>query len=801
MIGKRNKKKNKDLRKSIGDKSFGLTEINRAKPKARLVSTRSKSKREKERRDAQREQQRKNISDSLATPANLKSKNSKLEYKIRLRTDRRKNNESGVNISSTIRKRKQRESQGDAKKTLRIDRIKMDDSSQLKDTIDVINTSNNAKPEDSLGDIEFDVSGIQDLELLQAGLQELDPSISINYFFRDVKGAARKLEDGFGGIKTYLESATGSSSDNDAINRIKDKIDEAIVESGKTQQTVEEVDQAMNLNKEIKFLIESEQGKLTGDKSEKEFLIGLNVAISNQIKFDNQRLSLLRKPLLETQVAEKISENFIDLVKNKEIPQINKDRALVFLGKLTKIVTSANLTKEETDSLFNKVIDYHPETTDEIQVGGEVSAFLRENFLENTLTEYDAEKVEDLFRDQVSSALRRIKKRVDPNDLDPGIFKTDFINKVAPNQNSLLVNIDNSPSPEPAQLNIINRFLLKRKLKDHKKVINIEETNGTTASEVFKVRTLGPIGNSGTNEGFAKYSTKKGDIVNDGVAKLKFNLENVTTPQGVIQRLKEDPKLLARQVVSSRLADALRIDVIPTEIFSEAKGQGAQEKDIIGISAKVPGVAVKDTDVSKRVLHRNLEFENANTQKSFSTLQLFDAFVGQVDRHGGNIFVDPKTGKAYGIDPDLAFPKGHNEEGEEKKYDDTTALKDQFTRKEDGVLVFNMELIDIEDAAKFQSISREEVESIIRGRDSDPEKLDDKDAIAYTLERFDAIIRKIKDLETNGDLINVWNDKTYKRALQEGNKGGGKYTNYIARSVGEFEDAGLAGNPASFQGL
>ena len=36
-------------------------------------------------------------------------------------------------------------------------------------------------------------------------------------------------------------------------------------------------------------------------------------------------------------------------------------------------------------------------------------------------------------------------------------------------------------------------------------------------------------------------------------------------------------------------------------------------------------------------------------------LQLIDALTGQVDRHGGNIFVDPKTGKVTGIDNDAAF--------------------------------------------------------------------------------------------------------------------------------------------------
>jgi hypothetical protein len=53
----------------------------------------------------------------------------------------------------------------------------------------------------------------------------------------------------------------------------------------------------------------------------------------------------------------------------------------------------------------------------------------------------------------------------------------------------------------------------------------------------------------------------------------------------------------------------------------------------------------------------DINYANANIQKGLSDLEVLDYITGQTDRHAGNMFVDPESGKVTGIDNDLAFPE------------------------------------------------------------------------------------------------------------------------------------------------
>jgi hypothetical protein len=60
-----------------------------------------------------------------------------------------------------------------------------------------------------------------------------------------------------------------------------------------------------------------------------------------------------------------------------------------------------------------------------------------------------------------------------------------------------------------------------------------------------------------------------------------------------------------------------------------------------------PGREINDIDLTR-----------STTQRQLNQLQWFDALIGNVDRHGGNILVDRETGRVTGIDNDQSFAGG-----------------------------------------------------------------------------------------------------------------------------------------------
>jgi hypothetical protein len=79
-----------------------------------------------------------------------------------------------------------------------------------------------------------------------------------------------------------------------------------------------------------------------------------------------------------------------------------------------------------------------------------------------------------------------------------------------------------------------------------------------------------------------------------------------------------------------------------------------------------------------------IDFRSPRIQKGLSDLQLFDAITGQLDRHGGNIFIDPQTGQVSGIDDDKSFGEGMsvaNQGNTGGKYAGLPALVDEETAR------------------------------------------------------------------------------------------------------------------------
>jgi hypothetical protein len=281
---------------------------------------------------------------------------------------------------------------------------------------------------------------------------------------------------------------------------------------------------------------------------------------------------------------------------------------------------------------------------------------------------------------------------------------------------------------------------------------------GGTANRVDKVRYNRGIGKSKEKSGFFKPNTMKG--------------------------------MSDRAVVSSRLDKWLGTNILSDEVYAEHGGEKGS------VSAKVEGKPLferqfntpvpegfdinNELDPSQYKKHGDTykkysgdrfmqhDFSNPVTQKGMSDLQLLDAITGQSDRHGGNIYIDPKTGKVKGIDNDFAFSKGEDLGSPFGKYHDLPNLVDEKTAK----------MILKKKAKNLPKVLR----SKYGGGLTDQE-------ITNSQTRLRAVKTYLKQLKKDKKLVKNWDDTTYISQVMEGNRTD-KFNNpnsiepsYLKRSV------------------
>jgi hypothetical protein len=163
-------------------------------------------------------------------------------------------------------------------------------------------------------------------------------------------------------------------------------------------------------------------------------------------------------------------------------------------------------------------------------------------------------------------------------------------------------------------------------------------------------------------------------------------------------------------------------------------------------------------EVSKKK-YQWVDFSDPKIQKGMSDLQLFDAITGQVDRHAGNIYVDPTTGEVSGIDDDKSFGQGMAADDLAKTdipgrfYRGLPPLVDEATAER----LLDPELVD-----------PTKLPEILARRDVDTLPLTDKQ-IAEAVRRFDRVKQYLRDLQKAGALVGQngtsWGDETYQQAL------------------------------------
>jgi hypothetical protein len=159
---------------------------------------------------------------------------------------------------------------------------------------------------------------------------------------------------------------------------------------------------------------------------------------------------------------------------------------------------------------------------------------------------------------------------------------------------------------------------------------------------------------------------------------------------------------------------------------------------------------------TSKEIYQWVNFKDPRIQKGMSDLQLFDAISGQVDRHGGNIFVDPKTGTVSGIDDDKSFGGGRPLASQA----DVSALA--YYRALPA-------LVDLETANKILDLNVSDLPNELLSRVNDSKELTDQE-IEDAMWRLRRVQKYLQDLKANGRLIGQngtsWNDATYQAALQ-----------------------------------
>lgn len=252
------------------------------------------------------------------------------------------------------------------------------------------------------------------------------------------------------------------------------------------------------------------------------------------------------------------------------------------------------------------------------------------------------------------------------------------------------------------------------------------------------------------------FAMGNGSMQSDARAKLKALNGDATS-------------LITRSVASSAVDKALGMNSLATEKFGlDESGKG------VGLSVGVAGAPILQVSDDRNVLpaYLDIDYSDPAIQKGLSDLQVQDYITGQIDRHTGNIFVDPGTKEVRGIDNDLAFPVVDRE---------TMIQKDTTVQ---GKAVAGMPaLIHVDTADKIEALSpaelRKTLETLQPPRGIAPLE---PAAIDGAVKRLEELQEHVKELRSGGKLVTQFNEDTFRQATQM-QQGVAVPTSYVGTAI------------------
>lgn len=321
---------------------------------------------------------------------------------------------------------------------------------------------------------------------------------------------------------------------------------------------------------------------------------------------------------------------------------------------------------------------------------------------------------------------------------------------------------------------------------------------GGSANDVTRVKYRREIGDSGSKSGFFKADASEAVLDFGHRHKVDF----IEGGGSAIGMKRGDGRNSARAVTTGRLDAALGLDVVAHDAFAKHGGKvGTVSPQVQGESMRstlyeqdrtqsyVDGCAdwgevlstarcdsfagggiLKIDEKNKRIMgatgfeYANADLSNPETQRGLADLQLLDALTGQVDRHLGNIFVDPETGSIKGIDNDLSFG----------------SKSSMGVAQNKGL----PNLVDERTAESVLAMTEAQFTALIMGKEDDLAHLNEAE-IAQAVDNFHAVQEHVQGLKDDGRLIAEWNEETRQAALEDEDN---NYMSVYDQAIGRMDD-------------
>lgn len=219
-----------------------------------------------------------------------------------------------------------------------------------------------------------------------------------------------------------------------------------------------------------------------------------------------------------------------------------------------------------------------------------------------------------------------------------------------------------------------------------------------------------------------------------------------------------DRSLISRSVASTAVDRLVGLQTTAEEKF------GIDENGkVIGLSVQADGAGVRSEykfpgESESRTSYLDIDYSDPRIQRGLHDLQAMDYITGQIDRHAGNIFVDPQSGKVTGIDNDLSFPDLDRDE--------------MFKRNKqlgDKVPAHLPNMMHEETARRIMAISPDSLRKTLEAvQDPNGEgKLDDYQigCAVVRLEQLQQAIRDPQSVETGFKIVDQFDATTYQEAM------------------------------------